>query len=444
MRRGIGRRLLTAAATIGSIAGLSAVVLAPSAGAVAPNPNPWLQNRFLVMAHQGGEDEAPSNTMFALKSAIQDRGADSLELDVNMSSDGQLMVIHDDTWKRIACTDALCPGPDSSTEQHRPATEVNDLTAAELQQLDAGYWFRPGSYSHDYTLPDSAYPYRGIRTGAVPPPTGYSPEDFVIPTLKQVLDTFPGIPINVEIKMIKTTTGTAGGCVMDNGTQYCDDPDSSMPVADALAGLLNNEPQSVRDNVIVVSFSDQLLAEFHQMDHTPNVALAGATDGTTNFALFGTTPNPDVAAFQVPPEQSGFDVPQLLLQNQHAHELGYAVHVWTNGDQDETDASYAHLYGLGVDGIMSSDPSRLSAWLCANHVPRPDGSSRGPGCAAPVPSGGSPPPAPQRKVKRCKKGKHRKKGHCIPKRCKKHKRRKGRRCVPPKHWAQKHGKHAGR
>ncbi|MGA8217159.1 MAG: hypothetical protein WB771_01215, partial [Solirubrobacterales bacterium] len=68
----------------------------------------------------------------------------------------------------------------------------------------------------------------------------------------------------------------------------------------------------------------------------------------------------------------------------------------------------------------------------------------GPGCAAPVPSGGSPPPAPQRKVKRCKKGKHRKKGHCIPKRCKKHKRRKGRRCVPPKHWAQKHGKHAGR
>ena len=49
------------------------------------------------MAHQGGEDEAPSNTLFAFKSAIRDRGADSLELDVNLSSDGQLMVIHDDT-----------------------------------------------------------------------------------------------------------------------------------------------------------------------------------------------------------------------------------------------------------------------------------------------------------------------------------------------------------
>src|SRR4051795_485404 len=96
------------------------LALVPAASAVAPNPNPWLQNRFLVMAHQGGEDEAPSNTMFAFKSAIRDRGADSLEMDVNLSSDGQLMVIHNDTYSSIACTHTLCPGPDSATEAHRP------------------------------------------------------------------------------------------------------------------------------------------------------------------------------------------------------------------------------------------------------------------------------------------------------------------------------------
>ena len=117
------------------------------------------------MAHQGGEDEAPSSTLFAFKSALRDRGADTLELDVNLSKDGQLMVIHDNTWTQIACTAALCPGPDSSTEKKRPDSEVNDLTAAQLQALDAGYWFRPGTYSHDYSLPDSAYPYRGVRTG---------------------------------------------------------------------------------------------------------------------------------------------------------------------------------------------------------------------------------------------------------------------------------------
>jgi glycerophosphoryl diester phosphodiesterase len=370
------RRTIGVAGLVAAISLAIAIVYAPSAGAVAPDPNPWLQNRFLNMAHQGGEDEAPSNTLFAFRSAIRDRGADSLELDVNLSSDGQLMVIHDDTWRRTACTHALCPGPNSSTEAQRPQSEVNDLTAAQLQALDAGYWFRPGTYSHNYSLPDSAYPYRGVRTGEVKPPPGYHADDFKIPTLREVLDAFPHTPINIEIKMIKTPTGTAGGCVTENTIQYCDDPAGSIPVADALADLLDEPKYADRTDIIVVSFSDQLIDEFHARDDDGNVPLAPGVNDTTAFALFGTTPDPDVAAFQVPPKQLGIDVPQLLLQTRHAHELGYAVHVWTNGDQDETEASYRHLYDLGVDGIMSSVPSRLAAFLCANDIRRPDGKKR--------------------------------------------------------------------
>ena len=370
------RTMVGAAGLIATIGLLAAVVTAPTATAVSPDPNPWLQNRFLNMAHQGGEDEAPSNTLFAFKSAIRDRGADTLELDVNLSSDGQLMVIHDDTWTRIACNPTLCPGPNSSTEKKRPDSEVNDLTAAQLQALDAGYWFRPGTYSHNYSLPDSAYPYRGVRTGAVKPPPGYHADDFKIPTLREVLDAFPKTPINIEIKMIKTTTGTGGGCQTQGGNTYCDDPTASIPVADALADLLDEPRYASRTDIIVVSFSDLLIDEFHARDDGGNVALAPGVSDTTAFALFGTTPDPDVAAFQVPPTQLGIDVPQLLLQTRHAHELGYAVHVWTNGEQDETDASYRHLYDLGVDGIMSSDPSRLAAFLCANDIPRPDGKKR--------------------------------------------------------------------
>ena len=418
MRR--GPRAFLAVGMAASLAGLIMAAFAPGAGAVAPNPNPWLQNRFLVMAHQGGEDEAPSNTMFAFKSAIRDRGADSLEMDVNLSSDGQLMVIHNDTYSSIACTAALCPGPDSSTEAHRPDSEINDLTAAQIQALDAGYWFRPGTYSHDYTLPDSAFPYRGIRTGAVPPPAGYAADDFVIPTLRQVLDTFPNTPLNVEIKMIKTSTADPanGGCVMDNGTQYCDDPAASMPVADALASLLDEPQYASRTDIIVVSFSDALIDEFHSQDDGGNVALAPGVDDTTAFVLAGTTPSPDVAAFQVPPKQLGFDVPDLLLGLRNAHGLGYAVHVWTNGDQDETDASYKHLYDLGVDGIMSSDPSRLAAYLCASNVPHPNGTSRCP----------AKPAAPAKR--KCKRKKHKrsagaakKKHHCKKHKHKRHKRR---------------------
>jgi glycerophosphoryl diester phosphodiesterase len=376
MLRGTTGRPALLAAVMAFATATIAAALSSSASAVAPDPNPWLQNRFLNMAHQGGEDEAPSNTLFAFKSAIRDRGADSLELDVNLSSDGQLMVIHDDTFTRIACTAALCPGPDSSTEPQRPASEINDLTKDQVQALDAGYWFRPGTYLHDYSLPDSAYPYRGIRTGDKPPPPGYAPRDFRIPTLKEVLDTFPHTPINIEIKMIKTPTGTGGGCVTQNSVQYCDDPAASIPVADALADLLDRPQYSRRTDIIVVSFSDELIDEFHSRDDPPYVALAPGVDDTTAFALFGTTPSPDVAAFQVPPQQFGIDVPKLLLETRNAHGLGYAVHVWTNGDQDETDASYRHLYDLGVDGIMTSVPSRLAAFLCANGIPRPDGKER--------------------------------------------------------------------
>lgn len=83
---------------------------AASASAVAPNPNPWLQLRFLNIAHQGGEDEAPSNTMFAFKTAIADRGADMLELDVQLTKDGQLVVIHDDTVTRTTNGPVSRPG----------------------------------------------------------------------------------------------------------------------------------------------------------------------------------------------------------------------------------------------------------------------------------------------------------------------------------------------
>jgi glycerophosphoryl diester phosphodiesterase len=48
--------------------------------------NRWLDARVMNMAHQGGEDELPSNTMYALRTSLQ-RGADFLELDVGATRD---------------------------------------------------------------------------------------------------------------------------------------------------------------------------------------------------------------------------------------------------------------------------------------------------------------------------------------------------------------------
>ncbi len=130
-------------------------ITAAGTSAAAPNPNPWLTKRFLNIAHQGGEDEAPSNTLFAFKSALNSRGADMLELDVNLTEDGELVVIHDDTVNRTT---------EETGDRESSDSEVDDLTLAEVQALDAGYSFRPGG-SYDESQPASAYPYRGIADG---------------------------------------------------------------------------------------------------------------------------------------------------------------------------------------------------------------------------------------------------------------------------------------
>ena len=78
----------------------------------------------LVFGHRGAMAQAPMNTLAAFGLA-REQGADGIELDVQVSRDGHLVVIHDDTV-------------DSTTDGKG---RVADLTLAELKRLDAGSWF---------------------------------------------------------------------------------------------------------------------------------------------------------------------------------------------------------------------------------------------------------------------------------------------------------------
>lgn len=84
------------------------------------------QNLPLNFAHRGASYEAPANTPAAFMLAAE-LGADGIELDVQLSKDGQLVVIHDFTL-------------DATTDGHGP---VADKTLEELRALDAGGWFDP-------------------------------------------------------------------------------------------------------------------------------------------------------------------------------------------------------------------------------------------------------------------------------------------------------------
>ena len=80
----------------------------------------------LVVAHRGGAGLAPENTLAAFRMALE-VGADAIELDVRLTRDGRVAVIHDRTVDR-------------TTGGRGP---VGSYTLAELKALDAGSWFGP-------------------------------------------------------------------------------------------------------------------------------------------------------------------------------------------------------------------------------------------------------------------------------------------------------------
>ncbi len=83
-------------------------------------------DKVLNIAHRGGRRIRPEHTLLAYDQALAD-GADVLELDVNETIDGVLVVMHDRTVDRT--TD--CSGA------------IKDMTFDEIRECDAGYNFSP-------------------------------------------------------------------------------------------------------------------------------------------------------------------------------------------------------------------------------------------------------------------------------------------------------------
>ena len=88
--------------------------------------NRSMPQRPNVQAHRGYSERYPENTLLAIEEALK-VGADQIEIDVGLSADGHLVIIHDERVDR--------------TTDGRGA--VRDLTLEQLKQLDAGSWKDP-------------------------------------------------------------------------------------------------------------------------------------------------------------------------------------------------------------------------------------------------------------------------------------------------------------
>jgi glycerophosphoryl diester phosphodiesterase len=274
--------------------------------------NPWLARRVLNYAHQGGAREGPSSTLFALRKA-RAAGAHALELDVHATADRRLVVCHDATVDRTTNgTGALA-----------------ELTLAEIQTLDNAFWWVPGEVV-DHDRPDADYPLRGRAP---------ADREFGIATLEEVLRTFPGVFLNLDIKQTAPQV---------------------EPYEAALAGLLRAYGRA--DDVIVASFWDAATDAFRAV--APEITTSAGTLATAEFhgaVQSGQAPPPSVTchdALQVPPAVGDIVVVDEPFVTR-AHAAGLAVHVWTIDEAEEM----ARLLALGVDGIMSDRPSVLAGVL---------------------------------------------------------------------------------
>ena len=275
----------------------------------------WLERRVIAYAHQGGAWEGPSSTIHAIAHALE-AGATAIELDVHATADGELVVCHDATVDRTTASSGT----------------IASFTLAELRAMDFSYWWIPGA---DVTPGRSAadYPFRGRAPGD---------KTFGIATLREVLERFPGVVLNLDIKQTAPVVA---------------------PYEEALARLLAEYDRV--DDVIVASFLDPATEAFRGF--APRIPTSAGTTATAEAwrATQAGEAMPQMAAvaFQVP-ERFG---DQVVVDERFvaaAHAAGKAVHVWTINDA----GSMERLLDLGVDGVISDLPTTLCGVLAARGV----------------------------------------------------------------------------
>jgi len=95
-------------------------------------PKPSSGNHPHIIAHRGISGKAPENTLSAFSRAFETPGITMIELDVRISQDGQIIVLHDRTLQRTSTGNGA----------------AHNYTMTELRQFDAGSWFHP-SFSRE-------------------------------------------------------------------------------------------------------------------------------------------------------------------------------------------------------------------------------------------------------------------------------------------------------
>jgi glycerophosphoryl diester phosphodiesterase len=224
-------------------------------------------------AHRGASALAPENTLEAFRLGIE-AGAGGLELDVHMTLDGEIVVIHDPTVDRT--TDGT--------------GSVAEMTLGDLRRLDAGYRFSPDG--------GSSYPYRGAGVR--------------VPTLTELYEEFPEASLNIEIK------------------------EAQPGIEEAVLRIVRGA--AAEERTLVVSNRHGVVRRFRRLSDGEISTGASRREITEFYLLcrgrLEGLRRPDYDALQVPVEHRGT---RVITQRfvEAAHRRGVRVDAWTINEPGE-------------------------------------------------------------------------------------------------------------
>jgi glycerophosphoryl diester phosphodiesterase len=273
----------------------------PAASAPSTTPStaiPPARRTAIVIAHRGASATAPEHTIAAYDRAVA-QGADYIEQDIQLTADGELVVMHDETLDRTARGPAeACRGL------------VRTKTLAQLRRCDVGSWFNDAH-------PELADPaFVGLR----------------IPTLRQVTERYgDDIGYYIETKA----------------------PEVQPGLERALLDLLDEQgltgPGRRSRPAIVQSFSPASLRLVHARQPDLPLVLLLVVSGNPIAA----STLDDAATFATGVGPSSGNADAALVEAAHARCLD--VHPYTVDDP----AEMTTLLDAGVDGMFTDSPDVL-------------------------------------------------------------------------------------
>jgi glycerophosphoryl diester phosphodiesterase len=264
-------------------------------------PHPFFANTTNtpeVIAHRGGNGQWPGETLRAFREATKLK-ADILELDVFVSLDGDLMVMHDHEVNK-------------TTEG---TGKINKLESNYLQGLNAGHKWSPDGKNFPFKNKSVLDPlYKDLR----------------VPRLREVFEEFRDARMIIEMKK------------------------ADRSPAQALSKMISEF--EMKNKVLVASFEGKFIEEFRQLN--PDVA----TSFSLSKSDVGKLISGKKLAKNDPADPRAIQLPFRWITEdivRRAHERNIKVHAWTVNDLDKM---YL-MWNLGVDGIITDYPGPLLAVL---------------------------------------------------------------------------------